>query len=393
MSGAIAFAVVSDEAGFRGLETDWRGLSQIVGPTHFFQSFDWCWNVWQSLASKAGRRLRILVGRVDGRVVLILPLMIAGRFLRVLGSELFEYHDALVLPGPDRDAWLKKALEAAGRLGGSALLLRDAREDGDLNGVFQRQKRGRSRVAGKTSFIDLGEFDGWQSYFEILPRSLKSDQRRQWKRLSELPSPGRFEIVENPVEQRELLLWLHAEKVKWLQSEKDMPDGGLFGSENYRDFLLNIVPVLAARGQVMMCRLASGRNTVAGQLGFVLDDYFVFFIFAYDPKWSVYSPGRLVMAKAIEWCFCRGLRTFDMLLGPEEYKAVWSTYTAIVRDYFVPLGLEGRLVEKWHASGCSSFFGKPWFGPISRLAPGRLRRMIGGRLAAQREIIAEMRPL
>lgn len=391
---AIKFSIVSDDAGFRGLETDWRRLSQAVDPTRFFQSFDWCWHAWQCLASKAGRRLRILVGRVDGQVVLILPLVVAGSFLRVLGSELFEFHDALVLPGPDREAWLRSALEAAKRLGGCALLLRDAREDGDLSSYFQQHKGGgRSRVAGKTSFIRLDDFGGWPAYFETLPKQLKSDQRRQWKRLAELSEPGRFEIVEDPSGQQELLNWLHGEKAKWLEAQRDMPGGGLFGSENYRDFLLTVVPALAMQGQVMMCRIVSGRETLAGLLGFACGDYFIFFMFAYDPKWSAYSAGRLVMAKTIEWCFSRNIAVFDMLLGPEEYKAVWSTHTMPVRDYFVPLDLEGRLIEKWHHSGCSSFFAKPWFAPVVRLAPGRLRRMIGGRLAAHRELITEMRPL
>jgi CelD/BcsL family acetyltransferase involved in cellulose biosynthesis len=311
----------------------------------------------------------------------------------VLGSELFEFHDALVQPGPDRDAWLRDALEAARRLGGSALLLRDARADGDLSGFFNHQKGGRARVAGKTSFIRLDAFDGWQSFFETLPKQLKSDQRRQWKRLAEITHPGRFEIVEDPAGQRELIHWLHAEKAKWLETQKDMPGGGLFGSQAYLDFLLTIVPALAAQGQVMMCRIVSGQQTLAGLVGFVCRDYFVFFMFAYDPKWSAYSAGRLVMAKAIEWCFSRNMRCFDMLLGAEEYKAVWSTHTMAMRNYFIPLGLEGRLIEKWHSAGCSSFFVRPWFAPVWRLTPGKLRRMVGGRLAAQRELITEMRPL
>src|SRR5207245_1268713 len=123
-----------DDAGFRRLEGDWRRLSEVVDPTHFFQSFDWCWYAWQCLSSKLGRRLRIVVGSVNEQTVLILPLMTAGSFLRVLGSELFEYRDVLVVPGPQRDVWLRAALDAAKHLGGAALLLREVRQDGVLAG-------------------------------------------------------------------------------------------------------------------------------------------------------------------------------------------------------------------------------------------------------------------
>jgi CelD/BcsL family acetyltransferase involved in cellulose biosynthesis len=391
---AINFAVVSDDTGFRKLEGDWLRLSQGVDPSHFFQSFDWCWQAWKCLSSKKDRRLRILVGDAGGEVVLILPLMVAGRFLRVLGSDLFEFHDVLIRPGPNRDAWFRDALEAAKHLGGSALLLRDVRQDSELGGFLCRQKgRGRSRIAGKTSYIRLCDFADWQAYFETLPKQLKSDQRRQWKHLAQLSQPGRFEVVEDPAERLELSRWLHLEKTRWLDAQKDLSGGGIFGSEEYRDFLQAIVPVLAAQGQVMMCRIVSGTETLAGLLGFLCRGYFVFFIFAYDPKWSAYSPGRLVMAKAIEWCFSRNVRIFDMLSGAEEYKAVWSTHTMPVLDYFMPLTFEGQFIEKWHESGCSNFFAKPWFIPVSRIAPRGLRQRIGGRLAAQWELIAEMRPL
>jgi CelD/BcsL family acetyltransferase involved in cellulose biosynthesis len=333
------------------------------------------------------------VGRVGRQVVLIAPMMTAGPFLRVLGSEFSEFHDVLVLPGPQRDNWLGAALKAFEGLGVSGLLLRDSRQDSDLGAFLEQHKAGRSRVAGKTSFIRLDEFADWDAYLASLPTHLKSDQRRQWKRLAELSEPGRFEFVEDAGRRLELLAWLFAQKSKWVETHKGVPDGGVFGSGSYRDFLFAIVPVLGAQGQIMMCRIVSGRETLAGLLAFVHRDYFTFFIFGYDPKWSSYSPGRLVMAKAIEWCFDRKMRVFDMLQGPEEYKAIWSTHSLPVRDYYVPLSFQGHVIEKWHDSGCSNFFAKPWFGPVSQIAPGQLRRMIGGRLAAQRELISEMRPL
>ena len=391
---AIQFRVVTDDAGFLALETEWRRIFDSLDETHFFQSFDWCRNAWVHIASKAGRRLRIVVGSVDGRVVLILPLVIAGQFLRLLGTELFEFHDVLVLPGADRDCWIRAAIDAAGRIGGSGILLRDARADGDLSAFLDQGKtRGRSRISGKTSYVQLSDFPGWEAFFETLPKQLKSDQRRQWKRLAELPEPGRFEIVEDAAGRENLLSWLHAEKIKWLDAQKGTSGGGLYGSDDYRRFLSAIIAALSERGQVMMCRVASGNETLAGLLGFTHRGYFVFFMFDYAPKWSGYSPGRLVMAKAIEWCFSRRLRTFDMLLGPEEYKAVWSTHVMPIRDYFVPLGRQGRIIEKWHDSGCSRFFAKPWISPAFRMVPGKLRTFVGGRLAAQRELIAEMRPL
>jgi CelD/BcsL family acetyltransferase involved in cellulose biosynthesis len=392
MPGAIEFSVITDDDGFRDLEDDWRSLSASADPSHFFQTFDWCWYAWQRVASRLGRRLRILVGRVDQRVVMIWPLMIAGAFLRVLGSDLSEYHDVLIAPGPERSIWLKAALRAAKRLGGSALLLRDVRPDADLAGFLLRQeKRGRSRTAQTSFLLRMGEFADWQSYFEALPKQLKGDQRRQWRRLAELPSPARFEVVEQGDEQLELVRWMHSEKTRWLEAH-GMP-GDAFGSDNYRDFLCCVIPALARNNMVLTCRIVSGDEILAGLLGFVYRGYFVFFMFSYDPKWAAYSPGRLVMAKAIEWCFEQKVHTFDMFLGAESYKTIWSNDELAISDYFVPLTPEGRIIEAWHSMGYSRFFARPWFSAISRRTPSRLRRAIAGRLVSQQELIADMRPL
>jgi CelD/BcsL family acetyltransferase involved in cellulose biosynthesis len=388
----IEFIVVTDDDGFRGLEEDWRRLSGAVDPSHFFQSFDWCWYAWECLSSKLGRRLCLLVGKAGGQVVLIWPLMIAGRFLRVLGSDLFEFHDVLILPGPQRNIWLAAALHAAKRLGGAALLLREVRQDADLADFLAHLKAdGRSRTANKTSVLDLSRFPDWQSYFETLPKQLRGDQRRQWKRLAELSSPARFEVVENRDDQLDLIRWMHSEKARWLEAH-GMP-GELFGSENYQNFLCSVVSALARKNMVMTCRIVSGGETLAALLGFFRRDYFVFFMFAYDPKWAAYSPGRLVMAKTIEWCYEHQIRTFDMLVGREDYKALWSNSELPVGDYFIPLTVEGRIIGAWHGMGCSRFFARPWFTTISRCAPARLRRAIGGRLASQQELITEMTPL
>jgi len=390
---AIEFSVVTDNDGFRDLEGDWRELSDAVDPSHFFQTFDWCWYTWQCVSSRLGRRLRLLVGRVDQRVVMIWPLMIAGPFLRSLGSEFSEFRDVLILPGPQRNIWLEAAMRAAKRLGGAALLLRDVRQDADLADFLSRQKNGgRSRIAERTWLIRLGEFADWQSYHAALPRKLKSDQRRQWKHLAQLSSPARFEVVDNRDDQLDLIRWMHSEKANWVEAHKGYPHGGLFGSENYRDFLCNIVPVLAEKNMVMTCRLVSGEKNIAASLGFRHRDYFVFFIFAYDPKWAAVSPGRLLMAKVIEWCFTHQIKTFDFMFSGGNYKSVWSNDDRPVGDYFLPLTFEGRIIEAWHGTGCGRFFGRPWFGAISRHAPARLRQAIGGRLASQAELISDMRP-
>lgn len=387
----ISFEVVTDDDGFQKLEAAWRELFDLLDPPHFFQDFDWCRQAWLCVSSKAGRRLRILVGRLEGRVVLIWPLMIAGPFLRVLGSDLFEFHDVLVRPEPDASAWLEAAFHAARRLGGAALLLRSVRHDADIAEFLGQHKAiGRSRVAGRAWSIQLDRYDDWDSYIATLPHGLQVNQRKQWRRVAKLPSPTRFEILEHYEDQLEFVRWLHTAKTAWLDARDDA-GSGMFGWDSYRDFLTSIVAALSRRNMVMACRLVSGDEIMAGVLGFRHRDYFVFFIFVYGEKWATFSPGRLLMAKTIEWCMQNNIRTFDMLLGEEDYKLTWSDTELEIFDHFIPLTLEGRAIAAWHSSGLSRRFPWSWAGRISSVVPARLRRAIADRFTSHADLIADMR--
>jgi CelD/BcsL family acetyltransferase involved in cellulose biosynthesis len=70
--------VIRDPAAFRALQGAWQDLFARALRPHFFQRFDWLWDAWEQVAAPKGRQLFIVVGRVDGRVVLILPLTLYG---------------------------------------------------------------------------------------------------------------------------------------------------------------------------------------------------------------------------------------------------------------------------------------------------------------------------
>jgi CelD/BcsL family acetyltransferase involved in cellulose biosynthesis len=264
------------------------------------------------------------------------------------------------------------------------------RDDADVSKFLShRPDLGRSRGAEPARSVRLTRFDDWEAYLNTLSHGLQVNQRKQWRRLEKLAIPARFEIVYDRTARLDLVRWLHAEKTRWLDA-KGEPGGGMFGTENYRDFLCTIVSVLATKNMVMTCRLVSGEETLSGLLGFMHRGYFVFFIFAYEQEWANYSPGRLLMAKAIEWCMQNDIHTFDMLWGEQEYKLLWCDAEHGIGDYFVPLTVEGRVIEAWHGSGLSRAFAQPWFDAISRHSPAILRRIVGSRLGSNAELISSM---
>src|SRR4030095_4751547 len=94
---SILEACVSDTIGFRSLKRDWQRLfAECPGATPF-NSWEWLVSWWQ--ADGSGKRLRLLVWRVDDALVGIAPLYLASEttgfgircnVLRLVGDGSFD---------------------------------------------------------------------------------------------------------------------------------------------------------------------------------------------------------------------------------------------------------------------------------------------------------------
>ncbi|HRN84964.1 MAG TPA: cellulose biosynthesis protein CelD, partial [Hyphomicrobium sp.] len=135
--------LVSTRDGFDALETSWNALFERAGrDIHLFQTFNWLWhwaNHFLPAAGERGATLAIVTAHIDGRLVLVLPL-VAERVgpltqLEWMGEPVGQYGDALIdtLPDGEGAALLRAALDfAASRTGAGALRLRRVREDSNI---------------------------------------------------------------------------------------------------------------------------------------------------------------------------------------------------------------------------------------------------------------------
>ncbi|MGF6551752.1 hypothetical protein [Paraburkholderia youngii] len=81
MTDAIAaHEIITDEAGFCSLQTEWNELWELARGRHY-QSFTNCWIAWEKIAKPLGRRLQIIVRRESGKAIMILPVVTYRRML------------------------------------------------------------------------------------------------------------------------------------------------------------------------------------------------------------------------------------------------------------------------------------------------------------------------
>ena len=97
-------SVIRDRAGFDALEVEWTALFERVGrPEQLFQTFEWL-SCWADHFLDAADSLRIVVGRREGRLVMVWPLVetrgpLGFTKLAWMGEPVGQYGDALIEPG------------------------------------------------------------------------------------------------------------------------------------------------------------------------------------------------------------------------------------------------------------------------------------------------------
>lgn len=343
--GAISFTWCRNEASVLALRQEWEALGLRARAHLSTVLFSYQWAAWRHVARPRGWQLRVLSGRSEGRLVLVLPMMQRRRRLRFLGSEKFEYRDVLVEDGPQADAWIGEAVGHLARCPGVAVLdLQDVAADGALGVALSRLALSGAQGRSESPVIRLDGFAGWDDYARSLPKSLMADQKRQWRRVEAGAEPMRFRLVEAGEADR-LLDWMLARKLRWAAARGIDP--GIMATQDYRRLLKALVGDAMARKAALFGRLGSAGRIASAGFGYIEHDRFVFFMFAYDEDLATFSPSRLLQEELIRCCFACGVALFDFLPGEEAYKRVWARDAVPVLNLLVPLTAPARARIVW----------------------------------------------
>lgn len=232
-----------------------------------FQRFEWLWQAWECIARPKGRELLIVVGRIDGRVVLIWPLVRHGKGLvKFLASDRGEYRDVLVEAGAHSEKWIGEAwdaLQAGEQI--NVLHLQDLQAHSLLKKVIEaRAPRMRTNLR-PAPYIDLKAWPDYEAYFSGLSRNLRQDQTRQLRRLSEL-GEVRYVVAGDRQAVADTVEWIYRSKLEW-QDARGLTNAS-FRSAEYAHFLR--VATLAAfdLGMLHVATLMVGDQIAAAGLGF-----------------------------------------------------------------------------------------------------------------------------
>lgn len=369
MSMPIRFELI-DEMPPAELERAWRELEQRAAP-HVFLSWDWigCW------IAEAELRPAVLVGRADGRIVLlgalipsarrdILPVTINGLQLQTTGDEqrdiiTIEYNGFLI----DRE-WQGRVEQAA-----LAFLL-----DGvAVDGVRRDELHLRNVPAALEAVVAASGFrydvlnrkPSWRidldairaqgkQYLETLSANTRQQIRRAM-RLYEQRGPLKAEwaaSVEEALEFLDELAVLHQRY--W--TGRGHPGG--FATPFFARFQQRMIRTCLVRGTVEIVRISAGSDV----LGYVYNLVHRGHVYAYqsgihyedNPR---LKPGLVSHVLCIEGHLAKGDKAYDFMAGEARYKGNLGQpgpdmmYMLVARPTW-PLRLENALrVAKRRVSG------------------------------------------
>jgi CelD/BcsL family acetyltransferase involved in cellulose biosynthesis len=338
------YEIIDEIPRFYEIREEWNALAKRVENSYFSQSFEWCRVGWEEVAAPRKHRLHCIVGWRDGRAFLIWPFVLWRSGLwalaHPLGSETTEYTCPLVVDDDAGERRIAAALKVLRQSCGSDLVfLPHVRADSPLHPVLSRMRLAVTSGTAPVSAVTWDTHRDWASYRASLDATFRRKLERTRRRLAE-----RGELIFEPAaansERAEVIDWVLNQKRDWLVRKKRTNPWLL--TQEYRDFLAAISCRPGETGRFAISTLRLNGDLIAAALMRLDDVRAELLIPVYDPAYSKYGPGQLLMEECLRWACSRNL-IYDLRIGAESYKKEWSNWSSEAFSYEIANTIWGAI--------------------------------------------------
>jgi len=344
---AIYFETVSDSDALRRLKPEWDDLWRRSRAGRIAQSFEYCSAVWQTTARLDDCKPFCIVGRTQGRLISVWPLLtyrkLMRRFLRPLGATGAEYTDILIDDDIDGRACAEALWNfARSNCKADLIVLPFVPSGTHLNRILDSSISAAAVEQDVTFLTDVQGESNWESYYNSLSKSHRNKHRNLRKRLAEL-GELHFEVVwAGDPRCQKLVQWMLEQKRIW--AGRTGKRGKWLYSEEYRDLLVHLTRDSDAQPKRVIMSLTLDGEPIAVKIGAISKNLFELLIAGFDARLDKFSPGTRLDEYWVRWAIEQELR-IDFGVGSEHYKRFWTRDNEVrVNSYLVPNSLMG-LVE------------------------------------------------
>jgi CelD/BcsL family acetyltransferase involved in cellulose biosynthesis len=324
--------VVTDEAEFLALETEWNEAVDRAGLPHPFLRHEWIRTWWDCFGSTG--RLHIIVARSRGRITAIAPLMtetvwmygLPVRRLRLMHNDHTPRADFIVTERPDdsyralwsevsrtSDAWDVLQLGQLPRTSTTGPAIRAlADADGFSIGTWHSNDAPCLRLEGS-----------WDQYLNGRTAKFRQNLRNRLSRLSRLGEPVLETLVDTASIVGALEDAFRLEASGW----KDGTGTSVSADPAVHRFYSLLAERASARGWLRLSFLSINGRRIAVSFGSHYANRQSLFKTGYDPEYAQYSPFKLLTYFAVRQAFAEGLEEVDFLGDCEPWKLDWTATT------------------------------------------------------------------
>jgi len=345
--------IVTDEIGFRGLESVWNPLLTRSGVRNIFLTFEWLSTWWKHFGHR--HRLSIAVVRRGGEIVALFPLMITiregFRQLGMISQKTSPYKDFIIDEGQDHERIIGNVLGALVDFGGWDLLLLNGFSEDSVN--FRAFQEASPRFSGSRTIWRKTEvslsipLEGtYDKYWEGLSKNFRKNISRLRKRL---PKESKFFWYEDDLDEDKLACLIDKiidiNAFRWVEVKGQY---SAFGDPLTRIFYKDLASCFFRKGWLRLPAMIINGEIAAIDLCFKYENKYIGVITGYEPRFSNYSPGNLLIVHTIEKSYKEGLTEYDLLTGDEPYKYQFNPKERrIFTVGFFPQGMKAYVAFRW----------------------------------------------
>lgn len=383
----VQIDIVSDLAGVKALEADWKALeTKVSDGLGYFQSYDWCerWiNAFvENRKADDDTELCIIAIRRNTRIAAIFPLVritkgLGIKTIRTLGEPLAQYANILIDTKllsiqEARTAWQ----DVAKQLKADAIVLDRILENSQLALILDR-KNISCEKEDLSLIMDLENVEDWDTFHAAFKKTVRRGRRRRFKKIED--ELGTIELKTyfgGTPEYKAAINKALEYKLVWLKENgRNMAS---FADERATPFLANLDgDAETMEGALAYVMMVDG-NPVAIELGFLQDKRYYCFLGAFDWDLRNYSLGKVQMEQSLKWAIENGIKKIDFLGNYEAYQGDWSNSSTEVVSYGAATSLKGMAYANlWEQQL------KPGLKKVFRRLPPAVRKGLMTSMAAR----------
>jgi CelD/BcsL family acetyltransferase involved in cellulose biosynthesis len=346
--------VVTDRAELVELRDAWGDVARRGNNQSVFATWEWAYTWLRHYGCRDALNLVVVLD--DERIVGIAPLLRArlGRprlgfdALLPIGAEHADYSDFLLGSRPQAAAgaiadYLVDVVRTSNTL---VHLIRFVDDDPMLEALCTRLGSGRrspmlsEHAVGVCPYMDLSEpADAARA---VAAGKKRHGRTRRMRQLRE-----EHEVAFQYHVDREALDWAWREvtrlhEVRWDDKTDDMQ--GLLSDERGRAFAVEVVRVLCDAGLAKVSLLTADGVPISGVLGFEVGRRYHYHKPGFDPAFSKFAPGNLLVGEILDFALAEGLDEFNFGRGGATYKYSWADRERNLTSVWITRSrLRGRL--------------------------------------------------